>query len=104
MHFAGLGSCAIRQMYAGKLLEREPFSPSLPELLSLALLTPSFSCATTSLLSHHSHFVPSFQLQICYDMQAAILYVTVIRAKNLVSTNHGLPDPFVKCYLLPPRM
>jgi hypothetical protein len=44
------------------------------------------------------------QLQICYDMRAAILYVTVIKAKNLRFVNDMPPDPFVKCYLLPPRM
>lgn len=37
-------------------------------------------------------------------MQAAILYVTVIKAKNLRCVNDMPPDPFVKCYLLPPRM
>jgi hypothetical protein len=46
-----------------------------------------------------------FQLQICYDMKAEILYVTIIEAQNLMNLSNGqFPDPFVKCYLLPPRM
>ncbi|CAG2108568.1 unnamed protein product [Medioppia subpectinata] len=44
-------------------------------------------------------------LQICYDMKAAILYVTIIEAHNLQKLTGGQsPDPFVKCYLLPPRI
>ncbi|RWS19554.1 rabphilin-3A-like protein [Leptotrombidium deliense] len=44
-------------------------------------------------------------LQICYDMKAAILYITIIKARNLMKLSiDQLPDPFVKCYLLPPRM
>lgn len=45
------------------------------------------------------------QLQVCYDSKASILYVTIVRARNLVTSrdNSGLPDPYVKCYLLPDR-
>ncbi|XP_054717232.1 uncharacterized protein LOC129226627 [Uloborus diversus] len=45
------------------------------------------------------------QLQVCYDSKASILYVTIVRARNLVTSrdNSGLPDPYVKCYLLPER-
>lgn len=45
------------------------------------------------------------QLQVCYDSKAAILYVTVVQARHLVTArdNSGLPDPFVKCLLLPKR-
>ncbi|CAM1299826.1 Uncharacterised protein g2529 [Pycnogonum litorale] len=47
------------------------------------------------------------QLLICYDSQAEILYVTVIKAKGLTSSrldrSTQMPDPFVKCYLLPGR-
>lgn len=51
------------------------------------------------------HITGEIQLQICYDSKAAILYVTIVRARDLVTTrdNSGLPDPFVKCYLLPGR-
>ncbi|RWS01001.1 rabphilin-3A-like protein [Dinothrombium tinctorium] len=45
------------------------------------------------------------RLQICYDMKAGILYITIIKARNLMKLNNDqLPDPFVKCYLLPPRI
>ncbi|CAG2183909.1 unnamed protein product, partial [Oppiella nova] len=38
-------------------------------------------------------------------MKAAILYVTIIEAHNLMTLSSGQsPDPFVKCYLLPPRI
>ncbi|XP_042897230.1 uncharacterized protein [Parasteatoda tepidariorum] len=45
------------------------------------------------------------QLQVCHDSKAKILYVTIVRARNLVTSrdNSGLPDPYVKCYLLPER-
>ena len=45
-------------------------------------------------------------LQICYDCRAKILYVTVIRAKNLLTLREDgdtRPDPFIKIYLLPGR-
>lgn len=46
------------------------------------------------------------ELQCCYDSQANILYVTVIRAKGLYTLREDgdtRPDPFVKVYLLPGR-
>ncbi|GFY51880.1 protein piccolo [Trichonephila inaurata madagascariensis] len=45
------------------------------------------------------------QLQVCHDSKAGILYVTIVRARNLVTSrdNSGLPDPYVSCYLLPDR-
>lgn len=45
------------------------------------------------------------QLQLCYDIKAAILYVTTVQARHLVTArdNSGLPDPFVTCFLLPKR-
>ncbi|XP_076333083.1 uncharacterized protein LOC143237566 isoform X2 [Tachypleus tridentatus] len=51
------------------------------------------------------HITGEIQLQICYDSKAGILYITIVRARNLVTArdNSGLPDPFVKCYLLPVR-
>ena len=68
-----------------------------PLLLLLAL-------ASFCLLDDYNDSFVHLQLQICYDMQAAILYVTVIKAKNLRYVNNLPPDPFVKCYLLPPRV
>lgn len=46
------------------------------------------------------------QLQICYDSQAGILYVTVLRARGLHTVREDgdtRPDPFIKVYLLPGR-
>ncbi|KAG1666257.1 Protein piccolo [Nymphon striatum] len=47
------------------------------------------------------------QLLVCFDSQADILYVTILRARNLFSGRSDRsvqsPDPFVKCYLLPGR-
>lgn len=46
------------------------------------------------------------QLQVCYDSQAGILYVTVLRARGLHTVREDgdtRPDPFIKVYLLPGR-
>lgn len=46
------------------------------------------------------------QLQICYDSQAGILYVTVLRARGLhtvLEDGDTRPDSFIKVYLLPGR-
>lgn len=66
-------------------------------------LCPPFKVRETSVSKCHLTLSRK-QLQICYDMRAAILYVTVIKAKNLRYVNDSPPDPFVKCYLLPPRV
>ncbi|XP_022251150.1 uncharacterized protein LOC106467297 [Limulus polyphemus] len=44
-------------------------------------------------------------LQVWYDSKESILYITILRARALLTArdNSGLPDPFVKCYLLPDR-
>ncbi|KAK4295694.1 hypothetical protein Pmani_031764 [Petrolisthes manimaculis] len=52
------------------------------------------------------HQMGEVQLQVCYDYKAAILYVTVIRARGLYTVRDDgetRPDPFVKVYLLPGR-
>ncbi|XP_076363594.1 uncharacterized protein LOC143253493 isoform X2 [Tachypleus tridentatus] len=51
------------------------------------------------------HISGKIELYICYDSKASILYVTIIRARHLVTArdNSGLPDPFVKCFLFPVR-
>ena len=46
------------------------------------------------------------QLLICHDVVAQILYVTVLRARNLLTLREDgdtRPDPFIKVYLLPGR-
>lgn len=46
------------------------------------------------------------QLQICYDSQVGILYVTVLRARGLHTVREDgdtRPDSFIKVYLLPGR-
>ncbi|XP_022245887.1 uncharacterized protein LOC111086618 isoform X2 [Limulus polyphemus] len=51
------------------------------------------------------HITGEIKIQVCFDSKAAILYVTVVKARNLGTSrdNSGFPDPFVKCYLLPGR-
>ena len=44
------------------------------------------------------------QLQMCHDVAAHILYVSVLKAKNLKTRRPNgdtRPDPFVECILLP---
>ncbi|CAN8018841.1 unnamed protein product [Ixodes persulcatus] len=45
------------------------------------------------------------KLQACYDIKAAILYVTIVQARRLATARDSgdLPDPFVTCFLLPRR-
>ncbi|XP_076357512.1 uncharacterized protein LOC143250596 isoform X3 [Tachypleus tridentatus] len=51
------------------------------------------------------HITGELKIQVCFDSKASILYVTVVKARNLGTSrdNSGFPDPFVKCYLLPGR-
>ncbi|KAF2359362.1 C2 domain [Trinorchestia longiramus] len=58
---------------------------------------------------HHQSHQPQqaeVQLLICHDVVAQILYVTVLRARNLLTLREDgdtRPDPFIKVYLLPGR-
>ncbi|XP_047739944.1 uncharacterized protein LOC125178991 [Hyalella azteca] len=57
---------------------------------------------------HQSHQVQQAEVQllICHDVVAQILYVTVLRARNLLTLREDgdtRPDPFIKVYLLPGR-
>ncbi|XP_022254252.1 uncharacterized protein LOC111088429 isoform X2 [Limulus polyphemus] len=51
------------------------------------------------------HIAGEIKIQVCFDSKASILYVTIVKARNLGTSrdNSGFPDPFVKCYLLPGR-
>ncbi|XP_076358543.1 uncharacterized protein LOC143251074 isoform X2 [Tachypleus tridentatus] len=51
------------------------------------------------------HIAGEIKIQVCFDSKASILYVTIVKARNLETSrdNSGFPDPFVKCYILPGR-
>ncbi|XP_045133167.1 protein piccolo-like isoform X1 [Portunus trituberculatus] len=64
------------------------------------------AAATTPTARNQEQAMGEVQLQVCYDSQAGILYVTVLRARGLHTVREDgdtRPDPFIKVYLLPGR-
>ncbi|XP_064473635.1 protein piccolo-like [Ornithodoros turicata] len=73
---------------------------------SPATVSPTYAkCHSGKNTCKEGNITGEIQLQVCYDSKAAILYVTIVEARHLVTArdNSGLPDPFVKCLLLPKR-
>lgn len=71
---------------------------------------PQVAAATAAMTApaagHQEQPMGEVQLQICYDSQANILYVTVLRARGLHTVREDgdtRPDSFIKVYLLPGR-
>ncbi|XP_050719412.1 protein piccolo-like [Eriocheir sinensis] len=64
------------------------------------------AAAAAQAAGHQEQPMGEVQLQICYDSQAGILYVTVLRARGLhtvLEDGDTRPDSFIKVYLLPGR-